>query len=150
MRISAHVRSQVVFYLGWVLMIVAEATIWSITGLVLGFWVFFIGGWLWGLWHIRNTDTGAPLHGPVLFFMDRILRKYRYASVFPAAFLGGGPGVALVLKKQGEANAAAYACVASAFYALLWCFIHAVRPTLGVPIEIWPSMHFLHNLLSAL
>lgn len=146
MKISAHAKSQVVFYLGWLGMIFAETTIWSLTGLVVGFFAFLFGGWAWGLWHIKRTTEGVNIHGPVLVLMDRMLAWNRSLLLIPAALLGGGPGVALVLKKQAYERAALYGFFASFVYAAVWCVLHAVRPSAGVPVEIWPSAEFLQNI----
>lgn len=145
MRLSRHVVSQIVFYLGWVGMIIAETTLWSLTGLVFGFLVFTIGGIIWAKWHIANTDE-SPLHGPVLVGIDRMMAWNPHLAFIPSAFLGGGPGVGLVMKKQGSDLAFKFSVAASLFYAGLWATIHAIRPEVGVPIEAWPSAHFIRNI----
>lgn len=143
---TRHIWSQIVFYLGWLAMIFFETTVWSITGLVFGFVTFLIGGYLWALWHISNTEAEVKIHGPVLVLMDKML--YRSPSGFlpVAALLGGGPGVGLVLKKQDHEAAKLYSLIASTIYAIIWLTIHAVRPEAGVPVEIWPSFEFLQNI----
>jgi len=141
-----HIWSQVVFYLGWIMMVFFETTLWSITGLVFGFVLFLIGGYVWALWHIGNTEAEAKIHGPVLVIMDRLLSWSSTKALVPAALLGGGPGVGLVLKKQNHVKAKQYAFTASAVYALTWGIIHAIRPSAGIPVEAWPSAEFLRNL----
>lgn len=144
--ISRHIWSQVVFYLGWIAMVFFETTLWSITGLAFGFLVFLLGGYLWALWHIANTQSQADLHGPVLVAVDKMLAKSRLAIVL-SALLAGGPGVGLVLKKQNSSNARFLSFVASLLYALTWCLIHALRPEIGIPVRLWPSLEILQPLL---
>jgi len=143
---ARHIWSQVVFYLGWVAMIIFETTLWSITGLVFGFITFLIGGYLWALWHIGNTEAEVKIHGPVLVLMDKMLARSDKVFLPVAALLGGGPGVGLVLKKQAHRAAKAYSLIASTIYAVIWLVVHAARPQGGVPVEIWPSMEFLTNI----
>jgi hypothetical protein len=145
-RLSPHSVSQIVFYFGWVAMIFVETTLWSICGLVLGVVVFFVGGAAWGAWHIKKTEVGGNLHGGILPIADRMMRRNRPLGVFPAAFLVGGPGVALVTKKQGAASPFVWCCIASLFYTSLWCVIQGLRPEVGIPVGAWPSFRFLHNL----
>lgn len=144
--ISRHIWSQVVFYLGWIVMVFIETTLWSITGLAIGFLVFLLGGYLWALWHIANTQAQAGVHGPVLVVVDKMLAKSTSLAIAPSALLAGGPGVGLVLQKQASPHARYWSFVASLVYAATWCLIHAVRPQMGVPVRLWPSMELLHPL----
>lgn len=148
-KMNAHVKhiwSQVVFYMGWLAMIFFETTVWSIAGLVVGFITFLIGGYLWALWHIGNTEAEVKIHGPVLVLMDKMLSRSDKLLLPVASLVGGGPGVGLVLKKQAHQAAKLYSLIASTIYAVVWCVIHALRPQAGVPVEIWPSMEFLTNI----
>lgn len=144
--ISRHIWSQVVFYLGWIAMVFFETTLWSITGLALGFLVFLLGGYSWALWHIANTQSQVGLHGPILVVVDKMLAKSVSLAITPSALLAGGPGVGLVLKKQGNPRVRYWSFVASLVYAATWCLIHAIRPDLGVPVRLWPSLELLYPL----
>jgi hypothetical protein len=126
---SAHVRAQIAFYVGFVAMLFLETTLWSFFGLFVGIFAFFAGGTLWALYEISRTEASKPLHGPVLRFMDTLLRARRKAPSFVAAFalaamLGGAPGVGLVLAAQGSERAVLWAVAASALYAVVWALIH--------------------------
>lgn len=137
----AHVRSQVVFYLGWILMVIGESIAWAYLGFFVGWVVFVAGGTGWGYWHIRRTEVDAPLHGGLLPLSDRLLRRsdWRPAAIFPVALLVGGPGVGLVLRKQGAQSAGLWALTASVLYASAWCAIHALRPDAGLAVDAWPK-----------
>jgi hypothetical protein len=155
MKLSAHIRAQIIFYLGWVGMIFAETTLWSISGLLLGLVVFFLGGLLWAKYEIDHAAEGKPLHGPVLRVIDRLLRTgahrrsrpiLRTFAYLACVMLGGAPGVGLVLKKQSSTRAWAGAIGASAIYALTWALVHWYRPRLGVPFGLYPNPHLIVEL----
>jgi len=143
---KAHVLSQIVYYLGWLMMFFIETTLWSITGLVLGFVAFSVGGTLWAAWSIKSIDPDRKLHGPILWVTDWLLTRSQVIMLLPASVVAGGPGVGLVLKKQGCKNALLLSGIASVIYAVLWLAIHALRPQVGVPVEVWPSGEFISNL----
>lgn len=144
--ISRHIWSQVVFYLGWIAMVFFETTLWSITGLALGFLVFLLGGYSLALWHIANTQSQVGLHGPVLVVVDKMLERSVLLAIAPSALLAGGPGVGLVLQKQGCARVRYWSFIASSLYAVTWCTIHAIRPEMGIPVRLWPSLEILEPL----
>lgn len=127
-------------------MIFIETTLWSITGLVVGFFAFTIGGTMWAIWNIRSIDPELAIHGPVLWATYRLLARGKIVTFALATVIAGGPGVGLVLKKQNSDKAVLLAGIASTIYACLWLVIHALRPQMGIPVEVWPSGEFLNNL----
>ena len=139
-------------------MIFAETAIWSVTGLALGMVVFIIGGFVWAHYEIDRTSKGTPLRGPVLRLIGiffSLSSEYRLPGValvsfLGAAFLGGSPGVGLVLKQQGSKRIWPAAVAASTVYAATWAVIHWYRPRIGIPFGLWPDLTLLQKPLRAI
>ena len=131
--------SQVVYYAGWLLMLLVEATVWSVLGVVAGLVVFVAGGAGWGWWQFGQTAPGVRLRGPVLRLTQRLL-GWGVLGFVGAVLVGGPPGVAAAAASSGYREGRRLVLEASLLYAILWAAFHVARPAAGMPMDLGPTL----------
>src|SRR4051794_3309251 len=99
---EGEVAAQVVYYAGWLTMLLLEAVLWAALGAVVGAVVFILGGACWGLWQVAQTSPGERLRGPVLTLTRRLVDAGGRAAFLGAVLLGGAPGVGAAVASSGR------------------------------------------------
>lgn len=130
-------RSQVVYYAGWVVMVLVESALWAVLGVVVGLVAFSVGGLAWGWWQYGQTSRGERLRGPVLRLTQRLLAGGVLGFV-GAVLVGGPPGVAAAAASAGHREGRRLVVEASVLYALMWATFHVARPQAGLPMHLGP------------
>ena len=135
---ASGVWSQLVYYAGWVLMVLVEAALWAVFGVVLGLVAFTAGGLAWGWWQYGQTAHGERLRGPVLAITQRLL-GHGVLGFVGAVLVGGPPGVAAAAASTGYREGRRLVVEASILYALVWAAFHVARPQGGLPMHLAPA-----------
>ena len=137
--VEGGLLSQLLYYAGWVLMLLVESALWVGLGVVVGLVAFTIGGAAWGCWQASQTEAGERLRGPVLRATRRFMGHGTIGFV-AAVLLGGPPGVAAASASLDRSDTRRLIIAASVLYALVWATFHVVRPQGDVPMHVWPSL----------
>ena len=133
------IGSQLVYYAGWVLMLLVESALWSVLGVVAGLVAFTAGGLGWAWWQFDQTAPAERLRGPVLRLTQRLL-GWGVLGFVGAVLVGGPPGVAAAAASTGYRDGRRLVVEASLLYALVWATFHVARPAAGIPIELGPTL----------
>jgi hypothetical protein len=136
--VRPSVGSQVVYYAGWVLMLLVESALWSVLGVVAGLVGFTAGGLGWAWWQYDQTAQGERLRGPVLRLTQRLL-GWGVLGFVGAVLVGGPPGVAAAAASTGYRDGRRLVVESSLLYALVWATFHVARPDAGMPIGLAPA-----------
>lgn len=139
-RADSGVVAQLVYYAGWLLMLLVETVLWSALGIVVGIVGFIAGGSIWGWWQAAQTTRGERLRGPILRITRRLVDTGNRAAFVGAVLLGGPPGVAAAAASSGRADTRRIAVSASVLYALVFVAFHTLRPSSGLPMGLWPRI----------
>jgi hypothetical protein len=131
-------RAQLLYYAGWVAMLLLEAVLWSQLGIVLGLIGFVLGGVVWGGWQAAQTHPGERLRGPILRVTHRLVDTRNRAAFVGAVLLGGPPGVGAAAAASARRDTRALVVTASVVYAVVFVVLHVLRPSSGLPMHVWP------------
>lgn len=137
---EAGVVPQLVYYAGWLSMLLIETVLWSALGIVVGTAGFILGGSIWGWWQAAQTTPGERLRGPILRITRRLFDTGSRAAFVGAVLLGGPPGVAAAAASSGRTDSRRIAVGASVLYALAFVALHTLRPASGLPMQLWPRL----------
>src|SRR5687767_15893182 len=109
--------AQLVYYAGWIAMLLIEAVLWARLGVVLGIVGFIAGGACWGWWQAAQTSPGERLRGPILGLTHRLVDTRSRAAFVGAVLLAGAPGVGAAAASSGRADTRRIVLLASVVYA---------------------------------
>jgi hypothetical protein len=137
---TGSVLAQLAYYAGWVSMLLIEAVLWSVLGIVVGVVGFILGGSIWGWWQAAQTTPGERLRGPILRITRHLLDTGSGIAFLGAVVLGGPPGVAAAAAASGRTDTRRLAVTASVLYALVFVAFHTMRPSSGLPMRLWPAL----------
>ena len=137
---TTRVVPQVLYYAGWVAMLLLETVLWSELGIVLGVVGFVLGGVLWGRWQAAQTSPGERLRGPILRLTHRLVDSHGTAAFVGAVLLGGPPGVAAAAAASARGDTRRLVLTASVVYAAVFVAFHALRPASGLPMHLGPRL----------